>query len=365
MSLLSVTHLAKDFKGAHPLTDVSFEVDHGEVCCLIGPSGTGKSTLLRCLNRLEVPTAGTVVFDGHDMGDPKCDIRSVRQSMQMVFQTFNLFNNLNAIDNVATSPIRLLKTPKETAYREAQELLKRVGLPDKEQSFPEELSGGQLQRVAIARAIAMRPKMILFDEPTSALDPAMVEEVLTVMRDLAATDIAMLVVTHELSFAREVADKVLFLDQGTIVESGTADQVLEHPQTEACHRFVFSQDDVTFRVTHPTDPGAPATIIRLTRKANLDRESQLFVENAFEVLVLDVICGHIQAGGGTYPVTCTASFEREARRVRICASWQGDAFDPFSSADPLAQRLLSGMTSQDTHTYESGTNTVTCTVACT
>ena len=227
---IHVEHLKKNFGKLEVLKDVSTDIYEGEVVVIIGPSGSGKSTFLRCMNRLEDITGGTVIVDGCDITDKKTDINRVRENVGMVFQHFNLFNNMNVLRNLTLAPVDLKKADKRTAQERAVKLLERVGLADKAQSYPSQLSGGQKQRVAIARALAMNPDIMLFDEPTSALDPEMVGEVLEVMKELAREGMTMVIVTHEMGFAREVADRVLFMDGGYIVEEGTPDEVFSHPQ---------------------------------------------------------------------------------------------------------------------------------------
>ena len=227
---IHVAHLKKNFGKLEVLKDVSTDIYEGEVVVIIGPSGSGKSTFLRCMNRLEDITGGTVIVDGCDITDRKTDINRVRENVGMVFQHFNLFNNMNVLRNLTLAPVDLKKADKQTAQERAVKLLERVGLADKAQAYPSQLSGGQKQRVAIARALAMNPDIMLFDEPTSALDPEMVGEVLEVMKELAREGMTMVIVTHEMGFAREVADRVLFMDGGYIVEEGTPDEVFSHPQ---------------------------------------------------------------------------------------------------------------------------------------
>ena len=206
------------------------DITEGEVVVLLGPSGSGKSTFLRCLNQLETATAGQILIDGYDVTDKHTDINKVRQNIGMVFQHFNLFNHLNVMDNMTLAPVHLKVMTKDEARKKAMELLTRVGLADKAEAFPSQLSGGQKQRVAIARALAMKPDIMLFDEPTSALDPEMVGEVLAVMKELAREGMTMVVVTHEIGFAREVADRVVFMEGGYIVEQGTPEEVLANPK---------------------------------------------------------------------------------------------------------------------------------------
>ena len=238
MSLISVCHLRKSFNGVAVLRDVNAEIAKGEVVSIIGPSGTGKSTFLRCLNRLETPDGGTIVVGGVDVTAPKADLAAVRRRMGMVFQNFNLFGNLDVLGNVMAAQCDLLGVSKEAAKAKALELLGRVGLADKAGVLPDELSGGQKQRVAIARALAMDPEILLFDEPTSALDPTMVGEVLAVIKDLAKTGMTMLVVTHEMGFARDVSTRVFFMDEGVIYEDGTPSEVFNHPQRPKTVEFV-------------------------------------------------------------------------------------------------------------------------------
>ncbi len=227
---IHVANLKKNFGKLEVLRDISLDVQEGEVVVLIGPSGSGKSTLLRCLNQLETATGGQIVIDGHDVTDKHTDINKVRQNIGMVFQHFNLFNHLNVMDNMTLAPVHLKIMKKEQAREEALKLLRRVGLEDKAEAYPSQLSGGQKQRVAIARALEMKPDIMLFDEPTSALDPEMVGEVLAVMKELAREGMTMVVVTHEIGFAREVANRVIFMEGGYIVEQGTPDEVLLHPK---------------------------------------------------------------------------------------------------------------------------------------
>ena len=228
--MIKVEHLKKSFGHLEVLKDISNEIYKGEVVVVIGPSGSGKSTFLRCLNKLETVTDGQIVIDGKDITAKKVDINKVRENIGMVFQHFNLFNNMNIIDNLTLAPTMLGKASKAEAVSKARDMLKKVGLEDKENSYPSQLSGGQKQRVAIARALCMNPDIMLFDEPTSALDPEMVGEVLQVMKDLAAEGMTMVIVTHEMGFAREVADRVIFMDGGYIIEEGTPQEVLLNPK---------------------------------------------------------------------------------------------------------------------------------------
>ena len=236
MKLFEIKNCKKSFNDLNVLNDISLSVEEGEVVAVIGPSGSGKSTFLRCLNRLEAPTEGEIYLD--DVLIEESNINEVRTKMGMVFQNFNLFPHKSVLENITLAPVKVKKADPKTAAEEAVELLKKVGLADKKDSYPDELSGGQKQRVAIARALAMKPEVMLFDEPTSALDPEMVGEVLEVMKELAEGGMTMVIVTHEMGFAREAADRVFFMDQGYVMEQGTPDQIFGNPQNERTKSFL-------------------------------------------------------------------------------------------------------------------------------
>lgn len=228
--MLDIQDLHKTFGSNQVLKGITTTIEQGEVVVVIGPSGSGKSTFLRCLNLLEVPTSGKIFFEGSDITDPKNDLYKMREKMGMVFQNFNLFPNMTVLENITLSPTKVKKVAKSAADQLAKQLLNDVGLPDKAKAYPQSLSGGQMQRIAIARALAMEPDVMLFDEPTSALDPEMVGEVLSVMQRLAQQGMTMVIVTHEMGFAKEVADRILFMDQGIIMEEGTPEQIFDHPK---------------------------------------------------------------------------------------------------------------------------------------
>ncbi|WP_338143177.1 amino acid ABC transporter ATP-binding protein [Bifidobacterium dentium] len=236
--MIEVTDLRKSYGNVEVIKGVNLTVHRGEVICIIGPSGAGKSTLLRCLNGLEHATSGRIVVNGHDLNDPKVNIDKVREQVGMVFQHFNLFNNMSVIDNITLAPKLVHKESEIQAREHAMRLLETVGLAEKADAMPRSLSGGQKQRVAIARSLAMRPKVMLFDEATSALDPEMVGDVLEVMRELAKEGMTMVLVTHEMGFAREVATRVIFTDAGVIEEEGTPDQIFNHPKSERLRTFL-------------------------------------------------------------------------------------------------------------------------------
>lgn len=236
--MISVKNLTKSFEGMEVLKGLNIDINKGDVVCVIGASGSGKSTFLRCLNMLEVPNGGEIIFEGEDLCKPKVDLNRHRMKMGMVFQQFNLFPHMTILQNMTVAPKMLLKLTEEEANEKAMALLKRVGLDDRANSYPSQLSGGQKQRVAIVRALCMNPDVMLFDEPTSALDPEMVGEVLDVMKELAKDGMTMVVVTHEMGFAREVSSRVVFIDEGVILEEGTPEEIFDNPKSERLQSFL-------------------------------------------------------------------------------------------------------------------------------
>lgn len=237
-SLIQVKNIKKQFGEKFALNDINCSINKGEVVFIIGPSGSGKSTFLRCLNLLETPTSGQIVFEGNELTKKGVNVNALRQKMGMVFQHFNLFPHMTILQNLTLAPMKLQGVKKEDAEKEAMRLLKRVGLEDRADAYPSQLSGGQKQRIAIVRSLCMKPEVMLFDEPTSALDPEMVGEVLGVMRELAEDNMTMVVVTHEMGFAKEVASRVIFMDQGQIVEENTPEELFAHPKSERLQNFL-------------------------------------------------------------------------------------------------------------------------------
>lgn len=236
--MIKITGLKKSFGDLQVLKGIDQHIKKGEKVVVIGPSGSGKSTFLRCINLLEVPTEGEILIEGENITDPKTNVNKIREKMGMVFQQFNLFPHLSIMDNITLAPVKVKKIPKDQAEKRAKELLEMVGLADKADAYPAQLSGGQQQRIAIARALAMDPDIMLFDEPTSALDPEMVGEVLQVMKNLADAGMTMVVVTHEMGFAREVASRVLFMDEGIVMEEGKPDELFSNPKNERTQSFL-------------------------------------------------------------------------------------------------------------------------------
>jgi polar amino acid transport system ATP-binding protein len=287
--MIQVEHLSKRFGDLVVLKDISIEIKTGEVIAIIGPSGTGKSTFLRCLNLLDQPSGGSITVDGVNILDAKADVPKIRQKMNMVFQSFNLFSHLSVLDNLTIGPIKLRGMSRKEAELKAVDLLKLVGLAEKADNYPDELSGGQKQRVAIARCLAMEPEIILFDEPTSALDPTMVSEVLSVIRRLAKEGMTMAIVTHEMDFARDVANRVLYMDEGLIYEEGTPQQIFETPQKEKTRAFINRIRSFTYQISSPDYDlyAMNAEIETFSEKQILPRKTrynlQLLVEELIQI----------------------------------------------------------------------------------
>ncbi len=360
MSMIKIEHLRKEYPNVTPLKDVSVEINKGDVISVIGPSGTGKSTLLRCLNQLEAPTSGTVTVDGEVITDPKCDISKVRRKMGMVFQSFNLFNNLNIIENVISAPINILKTPRAQAYREGMELLRRVGLAEKAESFPEELSGGQKQRVAIARAIAMKPEIILFDEPTSALDPTMVGEVLSVIRSLAKDGMTMMIVTHEMKFAHDVSNRVFYMDEGGIYEEGTPDEIFSSPKKEKTRVFIKRLRQLPLLIE-----SADFDYIAYSSKLEMFGKDNSLSEKTIRNLLLvfeEAVKQNISARKDVFPLKVMTEFSETDESVTFEAVYKGESYDPVKNGDELSAKLIKSMTANYSYTHNNGENRFMCEV---
>ena len=342
MSLIKIEHLRKEYPNVTPLKDVSVEINKGDVISVIGPSGTGKSTLLRCMNRLEEPTSGTITLDGEVITSPSCDISRVRRRMGMVFQSFNLFNNLTVIENIMAAPVKLNKVPKEQAYKEGMELLEWVGLAEKENVYPDSLSGGQKQRVAIVRAIAMHPEIILFDEPTSALDPTMIEDVLSIIRSLAGQGMTMMIVTHEMKFARDVSTRVFYMDEGGIYEEGTPEEIFDNPQKEKTRIFIRRLKTLSLEVLSPSLDYAG--IIDKIRKFCRDTMQEASVSRnmmlCFEEIAVQNIIRKSGKGASIYPIRIEAEYSEADRTTSMEFTWGGEAYEPVTDADDLSSTIV-------------------------
>ena len=324
MSLIEIRNLRKEYSpDVVPLKGVTADIEAGEVISIIGPSGTGKSTLLRCINRLETPTSGQVIVDGVDVCAPGADLAKLRRSMGMVFQSFNLFPHKMAVENIMLPQQSLLGRSAQEAYEEAMKQLERVGLADKARQYPDELSGGQKQRVAIARALAMHPQILLFDEPTSALDPTMVSEVLSVIRDLAGTGLTMLLVTHEMRLARHVSDRVFFMTDGEIYEEGSPEQIFEHPLREGTRNFIFRIRSWTCILSPSSRDfhGMTGSLEKFCKDQFLGRRQAMNCQLAVEELVVSFLLPAVEsAGQGAFHMTLFAGEEGAERKLMIDCS---------------------------------------------
>ena len=336
--MIRIEHLRKEYPNATPLVDVNVTINKGVVISIIGPSGTGKSTLIRCINMLETPTSGDIWVDGVHITDKKCDINKVRQKMGMVFQSFNLFNHMNVIENIMAAPMDLLKRPKQQAYDEGMKLLRMVGLADKAFNYPDELSGGQKQRVAIARTLAVEPEVILFDEPTSALDPTMVGEVQAVIRELARRGLTMMIVTHEMRFAREVANRVFYMDGGGIYEDGSPDDIFDHPKRERTIRFikhikVFEH----FIVSKDFDfIGLNSEIEEFGRRNQISQKAIYRVQTIFEELCVQVILPELS---DDFKLHIAVEYSQDEEAVTMQIKYDGVHLNPMNSDNLLSLKI--------------------------
>ena len=346
--MIKIEHLKKAYPDVTPLEDVNAEIHRGDVISVIGPSGTGKSTLLRCLNLLEAPTDGKILLDGEEITDPKCDLSRVRQKMGMVFQHFNLFSHMTVIENVMYAPVRLLGRTRQEAYDEGIRLLTEVGMAGRALCYPEELSGGQKQRVAIARALAMNPEVLLLDEPTSALDPPMVGEVQEVIMQLAAGGKTMMIVTHEMNFARAVCNRVFYMDEGGIYEEGTPEQIFEEPRREKTRRFIrqlkvlelhFEGQDIDLY-------DAGSRIRAYCAKHELSYEKGYAI-----ILVLEELIQQILLPALPDPkIHAVVEYDRKSGEAAIDVRYNGGSLDPAAGGNALAYRLLRGTVSEMVYT---------------
>lgn len=339
--MITVSHLRKAYPNAVPLKDVSVTINDGDIISVIGPSGTGKSTLIRCLNLLDKPTSGTITVGDTEITAKGCRISEVRKKMGMVFQSFNLFGHLTVIENVMRPQMDLLGTDRQTAYDKAMELLHMVGMEGRAMNYPDMLSGGQKQRVAIARTLAMDPEIILFDEPTSALDPTMVGEVQAVIRDLAAMGKTMMIVTHEMRFAREICNRVFYMDQGGIYEDGTPEQIFDHPQKELTRRFIRGLKVFETAVTG-TDYDFLGTVSALDAYGFKNRIAPRLVSRVR--LIFEEVCGQMLMKRLTDPrILFTVEYSEREEQAEIIIRFSG-GFDPLAAGeDELSENLVKNL----------------------
>lgn len=347
--MITIKHLRKEYDHVTPLKDVNAEIEKGDVISIIGPSGTGKSTLLRCINQLETPTFGQVIIDGADMTDSKTDILKVRRKVGMVFQSFNLFSHKMVIENVMMAPMDLLGLSKQEAFDEGVRYLKMVGLGEKLYAYPDELSGGQKQRVAIARCLAMKPEIILFDEPTSALDPTMVGEVQAVIKDLARQKLTMMVVTHDMAFSQEVANRIFYMDEGVVYEDGTPDEIFNNPKREKTKAFVKRLRTMEYQIRSVDFDlyQLNAQIEEFGRKHYLSVKEVRNIQLVVEELVVHSLLLH------TEDILVQVGCFLEDNQVEVLFEYGGQPFDPFhnNQEDMLSMLLVRQITENIRHEY--------------
>lgn len=328
--MITVQNLSKKYGDLVVLKDISTQIKKGEVISIIGPSGTGKSTFLRCLNLLDHPSGGQIIVDGQDILDKKTDVAKVRQKMNMVFQSFNLFSHLSVMENLTLAPMKLLGKSKQEAENKSLELLRLVGLAEKANNYPDELSGGQKQRVAIARCLAMEPEVILFDEPTSALDPTMVSEVLSVIRKLAKDGMTMLIVTHEMSFARDVSNRVFFMDQGLIYEEGSPQEIFDAPKKDRTKTFINRIRNFNFKIN-----SAEYDLYALNAEIETFCEKQFLPKKLRDnlLLIIEEILLIYQPMLDNIALELILAYSEKNDTLELILESEGSAFNPLESDD--------------------------------
>ena len=349
--MIELIHLKKEYEKATPLKDVNAVINDGDVISIIGPSGTGKSTLIRCIDLLERPTGGKIILDGEEITAPDYDVTKARRKMGMVFQSFNLFGHLTVIENLMQPQLDILERSKSEAYDIGRELLREVGLAGRELQYPEELSGGQKQRVAIARTLAMDPQVILLDEPTSALDPTMVGEVQAVIRDLAKTGKTMMIVTHELNFAKAICNRVFYMDQGGIYEDGPPEQIFDNPQKQETIRFIHKLkilelviDGIDFDFV-----GVGTDIDRYCLHNDVPPSTRYRIRLAFEELATQILKDVLKRT----PLLMTIEYSQKSEETFITVEYDGERFDPADSENSLSYDLLKGSVEDLSFNYDT------------
>lgn len=346
--MIRIEHLKKVYPNITPLKDVNVTINKGDVISIIGPSGTGKSTLIRCINMLETPTDGKIFVDGECINDKKCDISKIRKKMGMVFQSFNLFGHMTVIENIMAAPMDLLKKTKQEAYDKGMELLTMVGLKDKALSYPDELSGGQKQRVAIARALAMEPEIVLLDEPTSALDPTMVGEVQAVIKELAHKGLTLMIVTHEMRFAREIANRVFYMDDGGVYEDGTPEEIFDNPKKERTIRFIRQLKVFEKTITTKSFDflGFNTELEEFGRKNHISQKSIYRTQAAFEELCMQNVLPKLE---DEFCLKVEIEYSSDDEAVNMQIKYTGEIFNPLESDNELSLKLLEGITESIAH----------------
>ena len=348
--MIRIEHLRKEYPTAVPLKDVNIEIHKGDVISVIGPSGTGKSTLIRCINLLDQPTSGKVFIDDEEITAKGADVARIRRKMGMVFQHFNLFPHMTVIENIMSAPMDLLGKSKQEAYDKGIELLRKVGLADKALNYPDVMSGGQKQRVAIARTLAMEPEIILFDEPTSALDPTMIGEVQAVIRDLAKQGTTMIIVTHEMKFAREICNRVFYMDQGGIYEDGTPEQIFDTPQKVHTRQFIRHLKVLEYPITSKDFDfiGFNTQIEEFGRKYRISQRSIYNIQAFIEEMCVQIILPQLQ---NPFEMLVTIEYSEEHNDADVIIRYDGKAFDPTQTDNELSLLLAKKATAEIVYQY--------------
>ena len=351
--MIRIEHLRKEYPNALPLEDVNVEIRKGDVISVIGPSGTGKSTLIRCINLLDKPTSGKIFIDGEEITARGSDVARIRRKMGMVFQHFNLFPHMTVIENIMAAPMDLLGISKQEAYDKGIELLRRVGLADKALNYPDMMSGGQKQRIAIARTLAMDPEIILFDEPTSALDPTMIGEVQAVIRDLAKQGTTMIIVTHEMKFAREICNRVFYMDQGGVYEDGPPEQIFDNPQKERTRQFIRHLKVLEYSITSKDFDfiGFNTQIEEFGRKHRVSQRTIYNIQSYIEEMCVQIILPQLK---GTFEMLVTIEYSEEHDDADVVVRFSGDAFDPRQTDNELSMLLVKKAADSIAYSFDHG-----------
>ena len=351
--MIRIEHLRKEYPTAVPLKDVNVEIHKGDVVSVIGPSGTGKSTLIRCINLLDKPTSGKIFIDGEEITAKGSDVARIRRKMGMVFQHFNLFPHMTVIENIMAAPMDLLGKSKQEAYEKGIDLLRKVGLADKAMNYPDVMSGGQKQRVAIARTLAMEPEIILFDEPTSALDPTMIGEVQAVIRDLAKQGITMIIVTHEMKFAREICNRVFYMDQGGIYEDGTPEQIFDNPQKERTRQFIRHLKVLEYPITSKDFDfiGFNTQIEEFGRKNRISQRTIYNIQAYIEEMCVQIILPQMKT---PFEILVTIEYSEEKDNADVVVRYSGESFDPLQTDNELSMLLMNKAADSIGYNFEPG-----------
>ena len=349
--MIRIEHLRKEYPTAVPLKDVNVEIYKGDVISVIGPSGTGKSTLIRCINMLDQPTSGKIFVDGEEITAKGCDVARIRRKMGMVFQHFNLFPHMTVIENIMSAPMDLLGKSKQEAYDKGIELLRKVGLADKALNYPDVMSGGQKQRVASARTLAMEPEIILFDEPTSALDPTMIGEVQAVIRDLAKQGTTMIIVTHEMKFAREICNRVFYMDQGGVYEDGPPEQIFDNPQKERTRQFIRHLKVLEYSITSKDFDfiGFNTQIEEFGRKHRVSQRTIYNIQSYIEEMCVQIILPQMK---DLFELLVTIEYSEDKDDADVVIRYGGAAFDPTQTDNDLSLLLAKKSTESITYSFD-------------